>query len=426
MKRASHLIGLVRLLFPAAALGRLGSPETDGRPIGIDAHLFARDDFRIEAMVCPFKGTIDYEPGAIECGLLRVPENREKRDSRFIELHVVKLAATWKDGDAARDSDLAPGKRDDPVIYLTGGPGAPVTGYVKRLSDHGIRKHRDLYILEQRGIGYSGDFCPFYGNRKPEVGNVSTFEEHLEAELIAFADCANNAAAKGVDLTGYSIFESARDVKALRIALGFENWNVWGISYGSILGQAYIKVDPTGIRALALDAIVPLDVRANPELRSVAQWYDRDLRKLDELCQAQPDCARHYPDIGKRIRDAARSVWDDPLVVDVEDTERYPTGKAYLFPDVVAYLPFAFLYEQSNYPGLPALIHAWADAVERRDENLIRAVAGIRDSFFSASRGMTNAMLCADAQTEVQAIAGGEAIEALPILGAALGSEASF
>jgi hypothetical protein len=28
------------------------------------------------------------------------------------------------------------------------------------------------------------------------------------------------------------------------------------------------------------------------------------------------------------------------------------------------------MYEQSNYPGLPGLIYAWADAVERRDLHL--------------------------------------------------------
>ncbi len=37
---------------------------------------FARDSFRIDKFVCPFRNDIDYEPGEIECGLLQVPENR--------------------------------------------------------------------------------------------------------------------------------------------------------------------------------------------------------------------------------------------------------------------------------------------------------------------------------------------------------------
>ena len=120
--------------------------------------LFARDSYRIDTVVCPFKGEIEYEPGDIECGLLEVPENREDPDSRFIELHFVKLNSRWgkdeEEDDEEEDSGLAPGKRDDPVIYLTGGPGARVNYYVGRFKDHTLLDHRDLYILEQRGIGF--------------------------------------------------------------------------------------------------------------------------------------------------------------------------------------------------------------------------------------------------------------------------------
>jgi pimeloyl-ACP methyl ester carboxylesterase len=393
--------------------------------------LFARDTFRLDPVVCPVKGTIDYEPGEIECYLLQVPENRENPDSRFIELHVVKLNSTWEEEEAEKDSDesgyeLEPGKRDDPIVYLTGGPGAPVTYYIKRFKDHGIRKHRDMYILEQRGIGYSNDFCPFYFARKPEVGNVATFEEHLAASLSAAFDCATSAAAHGVDLSGYNTIENARDVKALRIALGYDRWNVWGISYGSILGQAYIKTDPEAILAVVLDAIVPLDIRNNTWAWRSVQWYDRDLKKLDEICQAQPDCAERYPDLGQRIREATLSVKDNPIVVDVKDTEKYPTGKAYTFTDIVAFLPFALMYEQSNYPGLPGIIYAWADAVENRDEDIFKAIAGVSGSFMDTSQGMFNAILCNDADTEVQTIAGKADIEEFPVLGGAIGTVESY
>ena len=353
MKNTVLCVSLALSMMPATLIAQEGS--ADGVTDAIAGHdeLFTRDTYRLDSVVCPFKGKIDYEPGEIECSLLQVPENREVPDSRFIELHVVKINSNWDDEEAEKDDDessyeLEPGTREDPVVYLTGGPGAKATFYVKRFKDHGIRRHRDLYILEQRGIGYSDDFCPFYTTRKPEVGNVSNFEEHLAAGLSAAVDCAANAAANGVDLSGYNTFENARDVKALRIALGFEQWNVWGISYGSILGQAYLKVDPEGIRAVVLDAIVPLDIRNNTWAWKSVKWYDRDLKKLDEICQAQPGCAEHYPDLGKRIREVTLSVKDSPVVVDVKDSETYPTGKAYFFTDVVAFLPFALMNEQSN------------------------------------------------------------------------------
>lgn len=399
---------------------------------------FARDSYRIDPLVCPFKGEIEYEPGEIECGLLQVPENREDPQSRFIELHFVKLNARWgKDAEADEekygDDSIAHGlpergKREDPVVYLTGGPGAKVTYYVKRFKDHGLLDHRDMYILEQRGIGFSGDFCPWYGSRKPATDDVETFTESLDAGLQRIVDCAGAAQASGVDLSGYNTIENARDVKALRRALGFEQWNVWGISYGSILGQAYIKEDPDGIRAVVLDAIMPLDIRESELYWRVAHWYHRDLVKLQEICDSQPDCAAHYPDLVGRLEAAIRSVVDNPIAVEVKDIENYPSGKARIFQDIVAFLPFMFLYEQDNYPGLPGLVYAWADAVLERDETLFRALAsaGDGDLFGGQSQGMSNAIVCIDGDAEAQARAGKKDIEEYPILGAAIGTRESW
>ena len=391
--------------------------------------LFERDTYRVEPWVCPFKGRIEYDPGEIECGLLQVPENREDPDSRFIELHFVKLNSTWDDEEEAEKDDeeegsgLEPGKREDPVIYLTGGPGAFSTLYVERFYEHRIRKHRDLYILEQRGIDNSGDFCSNYFARKPGNFNVDSLEKQGEAALGAEADCANNAKAAGVDIAAYNTIENARDVKALRRALGFENWNVWGISYGSILGQAYLKEDPEGIRAFVIDAIVPLDARGNIDSWRVMQWYDRDLKKLDELCQADDDCADAFPNLGERVRDGARALIDNPITVEVKDTEVYPSGKAHILSDIAAFLPFIFFYEQSNYPALPAIIYAWADALERRDETLFKAMVIAPGGLGDISQGMYNAILCNDGDTEAAVASAAADREAFPVLSGAFASE---
>lgn len=435
----THLTNLVLCLLmalaaAAPAMAQDQAADAEAAPILAAApppDPFARDTYRIDPVVCPFKGQIDYEPGDIECGLLQVPENREDPESRYIELHFVRLNSRWgRDGedeeseDADEDSGLAPGKRDDPVIYLTGGPGSHVTYYVKRFKDHGLLDHRDLYILEQRGIGASQDFCPFYSGRKPAIDDVATFEESLEAQLERVADCALNASAAGVDLRGYNTIENARDVKALRRALGYEQWNVWGISYGSILGQAYLKEDPEAILAFVIDAIMPLDIRESELYWRVAHWYDRDLQKLQEICDRQPACAKHYPDIRGRLNQAIETVVGEPIEVAVEDVENFPSGKARFFQDIVAFLPFIFFYEQDNYPGIPGLVYAWADAVERREEVLFKAIAYASDeaAFGGQSQGMANAIICVDGDAEAQARAGKKDILEYPVLGAAIGT----
>ena len=89
--------------------------------VGAPADPFDRDSYRLDPTVCPFRGDIDYRPGDFDCFLLEVPENREDPGSRFIELHVVRLNARWgkeEFEDRTEETGLAPGKRDDPVIYL--------------------------------------------------------------------------------------------------------------------------------------------------------------------------------------------------------------------------------------------------------------------------------------------------------------------
>ena len=390
--------------------------------------LYARDTYRIDTLVCPFKEEIDYEPGEIECGLLQVPENRENPDSRFIELLFVKLASTWDDeeseDDEEDDAGLEPGRRDDPVIYLTGGPGVGANLYVERFVDHGIRKHRDLYILEQRGIKNSGDFCLTYAARNVGLKNVATLEEAAAAHRNESAACAQNAAAAGVDLSAYNTIENARDVKALRVALGFDDWNVWGISYGTLLGQAYLREDPDGIRAIILDAIVPLNAREVSTSWRVVSWYDRDLKKLDELCQADASCAKRYPDLGERVREGARAAMENPITVETKDTEFYPTGKAHILSDVAALLPFSLFYEQSNYPALPAVIHAWADAVEDQDEALFKMLAiGLSEGSHPGSHGMYDAVMCNDGYRDAMQVSSALDRVELPVLSSAVAPE---
>ena len=337
---------------------------------------------------------------------MQVPENREKTDSRYIELSFIKLNSTWdEEKEAEKDeedrSKLPPGKRDDPIIYLTGGPGAQAINYVNRFKDHTIRTHRDLYILEQRGIGHSGDFCLKYTTREPALNSATSLAERLAAAIKQQNNCSINATAAGVDLTGYNTIENARDVKALRRALGFEQWNLWGISYGTIVGQAYINEDPEGIRAIILDAISPLNARQNIETWLVPTWYERDLDKLQALCLADDDCADAYPDFKQKLYDAIKSVTDNPITVKVKDTETFPEGEARVFSDLVAFLPFSLFYEQSNYAALPAVITAWSEAVIRRDETLFSALmqANSGDGYAS-SPGMSDAVLCVDGEID--------------------------
>ncbi|MGD9800381.1 MAG: alpha/beta fold hydrolase, partial [Parvularculaceae bacterium] len=366
----------------------------DAESTGTD--FFARDPLTIETIVCPFKGEIKYKPGEISCGLLTVPENREKSRSRFIKLHFVKLHARkpekWDEKEKGEWK-----KREDPIIYLTGGPGAKVDSYVKRFNEHGARDVRDMYILEQRGIGNSGDFCTRYSLFDPSVANKDNWDAYQQAGVAAFESCFAEAKAARVDLSGYNTIENARDVEALRRALGFDKWNVWGISYGSILGQAYIKQDPGGIRAVILDAIVPIIPGAH--FQRIGSHFQRDLDLLEQACAENKTCAKAFPDFQSRLKAAMTKTRTSPITVDAIDAELFPAGKGWFFSDLIGGIPFSAFYEQDNYATLPALIDALAGKVERNDFDSFKVLTaggpggpgGVQ-----ISQGMYNAIACND------------------------------
>ncbi|MEX0644939.1 MAG: alpha/beta hydrolase, partial [Parvularculaceae bacterium] len=377
------IVALVAGSFAVAQQSGEGTPPEEGpissaMPVEIGAvsaeDFFGRDAYKLSPIICPFKGEVKYKPGEISCGLLTVPENRTTPTSRAIDLHYVKIAARKpKDWDEKGKGEWS--KRDNPIIYLTGGPGAQATGYVKRLKDHGVRDFRDLYILEQRGIGYSQDFCPLYGLFDPSASNTPDFDEYLRAGLKAAEACFAAAQARGVDLSAYNTIENARDVKALRRALGFEQWNMWGISYGSFLGQQYLKEDPEGIRAAVIDAIAPLEPRAR--FHGVGRSYQRDLDLLEAACKADENCAAAFPNLIARYKDAIVAVRDGgPIEIDAIDSEYFPSGKAWLFHDLIGALPFVQLYEQKNFGSLPAFISALTTMVEKEDYSALRALTG--------------------------------------------------
>ncbi len=409
--------------------------EAAGAPSGLDAEAMIAPTYDPGpvSVVCPFRGEIDYEPGDIECGFVTVPENREREDTRAIQLLYVRIAASGDEeedgeadeaseeddaqaGDAAEDDTIRP----DPVLYLTGGPGVGVNTYVARLKDHPITQHRDLYILEQRGIGRSGQFCDFYSETALEESYAESIEESERAQAERMRRCFEEARASGVDVSAYNTVENARDVKALREALGFEDWNIWGISYGSHLGQMVLREDPEGVRAMVLDAIVPNDLAGLMEIHRMASTV---LENILATC----DGARACDNLEDRFFAAIDNLQNDPLVIEVEDIEIAPEGSVWLPPALVAFIPFSMAYEQDEHPYIPATIQGIADIVETRDEAVLRGLgAGASmggPGGLSISQGMSSAIRCNDGYFHASADVFAEDAAAHPRFAGLIGTE---
>jgi len=246
---------------------------------------------------CPFETPADED---ITCGVLTVPENRQTDNGATVELMVAILHA--------RSDSPQP----DPIIYLEGGPGGSALAGIDTWYNTPYRQDRDFILFDQRGTGFS----------LPSLNCTEMDEDDIES---AVEQCRDRLLAEGVDLTAYNSRENAADVEALRLALGVDQVNLYGISYGTRLALTVMRDYPDGLRAVVIDSVYPPNV-------DTGYLFPSDTYALISAmfadCAAQPDCDAAFPDLEARFYDALYAIADAPPVVtnyDGDEVELYPS-----------------------------------------------------------------------------------------------------
>ncbi|MFF2572611.1 alpha/beta fold hydrolase [Streptomyces sp. NPDC058084] len=219
------------------------------------------------------------------CGTLTVPENRDRHRGRGRK---ITLAVAIIPAAAKRPAG-------DPIVWLAGGPGDDAVSEIPMALAGGLNRDRDLIFMSQRGT-YSADpelTCPnvdeFVANSLDLVfGAPSTGRLHVEETR----KCRDRLVRRGADLSAYNGTESAADYDDLRKALGIEQWNVFGISYGTDLALQYMRLHPRGIRSVGIDGVLP------PSLAGGAVTWKAAREGFDGIfkaCEDQPACNTRYP-----------------------------------------------------------------------------------------------------------------------------------
>jgi len=238
-----------------------------------------------EPAACEFPVPAGYAP---DCGYLVVPENRSRPGSPLIRLHVAIFHSTA--------ADPAP----DPVVHLAGGPGSSSLDEAVYLFNQGldaILGRRDFILFDQRGTGHSLPRldCPEREALEPILlGGQLTSDESVQAIEEAFSRCHDRLVAEGNDLSAYNSANSAADVNDLRLALGYAQINLYGVSYGTRLALTILRDYPQAVRSAVLDSVYPLEVNL---YTSLAPNAERSFNVLFERCAADPGCSASYPDL---------------------------------------------------------------------------------------------------------------------------------
>ena len=300
--------------------------------------------------VCPYHTEAPtYDPEEFRCGYVLVPEDRTKPDSRLIKLSILKIKSTSEN----------PEQRA--VMRLTGGPGGPslsagrIVAY-QNPSNKAFRDAADLIFFDQRGIGYSeGHFCRAVP-RNFQFG--VPIEEGVEKTKTAFEKCLREARARGIEVDGYTTWQNALDVRDIRKALGYDQWTLFGVSYGTSLGQAILEVDEDGVRAAILDSVVPAEPLDTGGWEATAYGFSSALNALDKDCAANPACARDVGSFRDRFIATFESFDEDPITFEGLDHGTVLEGRAILDGDLAAGAVFQALYAKSFYADFPSLLKA--------------------------------------------------------------------
>jgi pimeloyl-ACP methyl ester carboxylesterase len=246
----------------------------------------------------------DLGPG-FDCGYLIVPEDRIHFSGRTIRIPVARLKA------------LSPTPKSDPIVFLAGGPGG--SGLLEQSAVSGWNTDRDVIFISHRGTLKSDPFlsCPEIDEfTARSAGLVMADPATSAASAVATTTCRTQHAGQGWDLSDYNTTENAADVADLRIALGIDEWNVYGVSYGTNLALQLLRDRPAGIRTMVLDSVV------TPQSRSIeVDWAAAaaGYRALFNACARQPLCYNAFPEVYAEFTSLVGDLTEEPRTVTVAD-----------------------------------------------------------------------------------------------------------
>lgn len=248
---------------------------------------------RFEATPCPFEAEASVLE-QVRCGYVTVLENRSKPDGRRLRLAVAILKS------------LSRTPRPDPVVRIGGGPGDPAVARTPSVMTrtagdageliHALRGERDVILYDQRGVGFSDPvFCPEEAaNWAATTGGGPLARRARLREVVG--RCGDAMRRLGFDLSQYNSAANALDLQDIRRALRYEQWNVYGHSYGSRVALIAMRNAAEGIRSVVLSGPAP---------PSVASWFNLPgftsdvLSRVSASCAAQAACHAAFPDVEK-------------------------------------------------------------------------------------------------------------------------------
>lgn len=232
------------------------------------------------------------------CATLEVPEDYADPDGADLELFFARIPA------------LTANPASDPLLLINGGPGGSGVDLYLQLQSafEPIRRERDILLLDQRGTGrsLSGLDCEL----PEDFDLVTATADEIRARVDSCIDDFDH------DPRQFTTTVAVEDLETLREALGIEQWNIYGVSYGTRVAQHYLRRHGDRVRTMILDGIVPAELALGPAIAADAA---RALDAIFARCAESRSCHDRFPDIADRFEELRRRFRDDSIEVVLND-----------------------------------------------------------------------------------------------------------
>jgi pimeloyl-ACP methyl ester carboxylesterase len=306
------------------------------------------------------------------CGTLRVPLDPEHPREGSVDLKVAVVPALNRRSAAA------------PLFLLAGGPGQSAMQVYVALSSAFARINRNhaIVLLDQRGTGHSSlQSCEYPEDWQEPADPIPALRK-------ATSECV---AKLGPHVRFYTTSVAVRDLNDMRMALGYDQIDLYGGSYGTRVAELFMRRYPTHVHAVILDGVTYPQQAIGAE---TPQDGERALNLIVARCMQTPDCAATYPQLPNELSalvqkfgpQKATVTIDDPnsgLPLDIEFNRRILNAALRLLS-----------YSSTQASLLPALIHEAAHGKLR--PLAAQSVMNMRQISDQLANGMQYSVICSE------------------------------